>query len=168
MKTIGIFVLLASFILAVSKAVMNMIKKEDERNGLYINEKEYGVFSSLRLSRNQDKRIEKETENKDYPVDESMWKKCMIIILSFAALSLILGITFSADIAGPVILLVAASYVYSQKSYKILVITDIIAFILMFTNYPLYTFPIMIMFPPLLVFTYVVRKDYKKSKNKEV
>ncbi len=165
MKFTVVFIILTSIILVISKLIMKMIRKEDEKNGLYINEKEYTILSPLRLSRNQDKRIKKETAKK-YPINEELWKKSCLLVIISASLAATAGFVFKADVAGPVIIILAAIYVYINRSYRVLLVTDILLILIMIFQGINYSFPLLISYPAMIFFTYIVRKDYKKFKTK--
>lgn len=162
MNPILIMLAIIALILAASKIAMNQVKKEDRRQGLELKDKNYSLKGTLLSSSNQDKRIEKNNKETfhEYKINESLWKKAMIVLIGSAIVSITYGFTARADFIGPLMLTIAGVYVYYSKKIRFVIFTDILTLLVLFTNPIKYLVPILIMVPAIIILNFVTINDY--------
>lgn len=161
-----IFIIL--IILAISKLIMETIKKRDRRNGLQLDDKYYSITGTLFSPINQDKRIEREQRLKfvDFNIDKSMWKKTYILYMGLASIALGIGIFFKCDIIGVILTSAFITFIFFSRRIIFLIpagITIIYSLLYYDVRYNISNYVIV---PAFIIFGYVIIKDYKKYRKK--
>ena len=158
-------VIIISVILAISRLIMDMIKKEDKKNGLNIDNKYYTIQGTI-FNKTLKKREEKEKKEKP-EINESLWKKGIIGITAGSAVFGLFGIMTGRDYAGIIIIFVFSAYAYTKRKLYPLIISNIFSILIIITSNIHYSLPLILIFPLQIIFTIIVSSDLKKRSSKK-
>ncbi len=98
MTRLFVIILLISMIIAISNIAMQMVKKEDEKNGLYLDDKYYSIKNTLFSSHKQDKRIKKYKKVKpEYYIESFLWNRTFLTTIISIMAATVFAYLFNQD-----------------------------------------------------------------------
>lgn len=165
MNRLLIMIVVITAIITISKLIMNLLKIEDRKNGLNINEQNYTIKKSLFNSSDQEKRIEKlqKLYFVDFEINRNLWKRALIITLISSGAGLIIGFIIHYGIGGIILIAILSTIVYFSKQIKYLVLLDFFVIISIFLTKTI-NYPILAVTPAIIILNYVIFLDYNKYK----